>query len=470
MTDLDPDAWLLVDEGWGRRAAEFATLSEPSNAREYVATHHRLGISDGDRMLDLACGSGLALELAALRGASVSGIDASDRLVAIARDRVPGGDVRVGDMHALPWEDHSFDVVTSFRGIWGTTPDALTEARRVLVPGGRLGFTVWGHIKKSPGAWSLSPFRLASQPKVENQAAMVALGRPGAGEELLARYGFEDVSRFTVPFAWEFADPASYARALASTGPAYEAIQAVGEEEFMRKATSVGLEHMRDGLPLRAEIDVVGYLARAPQEAEGDWPHDVLPGSFLAAPAQTPAARELYDEDVHDLGYVMNLTRLWAHVPSEHEALFRLVDASSRAAGLSVRERGVLVTAMASKLGDSYCAFSWGAKLTNVADARLAAGVLAGTDERLPARDQALALWARRVTCDPNATTASDLDDLRAAGYSDQQIAAITLYLGLRIAFSTVNDALGAAPDRQLAELVADEVREAVTWGRPAAS
>ena len=141
--DRDPDAWRLVDEGWGRRAAEFASLSEPANSREYVAIHHRLGISDGDRLLDLACGSGLALELAALRGASVAGIDASERLITVAQDRVPGGDLRVGDMHALPWEDHSFDVVTSFRGIWGTTPDALAEAYRVLRPGGRIGCTWW---------------------------------------------------------------------------------------------------------------------------------------------------------------------------------------------------------------------------------------------------------------------------------------------------------------------------------------
>jgi len=138
-------------------------------------------------------------------------------------------------MHALPWENHSVDLVTSFRGIWGTTPDALAEAQRVLVPGARLGFTVWGRIKKSPGAWSLSPFQLASQPKVENQANMVALGRPGAGEELLSRYGFEDVSRMTVLFAWEFPGPETYARALASTGPTYEAIQTVA-----RRSSSAG--------------------------------------------------------------------------------------------------------------------------------------------------------------------------------------------------------------------------------------
>ena len=114
--------WAMVDEGWGRKAVDFATLSEPGNCREYVAVHHRLGVDAGDRLLDVACGSGLAVELARLRGASCSGIDASARLVAVARDRNPECDIRVGDMHALPWDPASFDVVTSFRGIWGTTP------------------------------------------------------------------------------------------------------------------------------------------------------------------------------------------------------------------------------------------------------------------------------------------------------------------------------------------------------------
>ena len=87
----------------------------------------------------------------------MAGIDASHRLVAVAQDRNPGSDIRVGDMNALPWEGDAYDVVTSSRGIWATTPDAVGEAYRVLVPGGRIGITVWGHIKKSAGAWALAP-------------------------------------------------------------------------------------------------------------------------------------------------------------------------------------------------------------------------------------------------------------------------------------------------------------------------
>jgi SAM-dependent methyltransferase len=263
----DSAQWTVVDEGWGRKAVDFATLSEPGNCREYVAVHHRLGVDAGDRLLDVACGSGLAVELARLRGASVSGIDASARLVGVARDRNPESDIRVGDMNDLPWEAASFDVVTSFRGIWGTTPGAVAEIYRVLRPGGRAGITVWGHLKMSPGAWSLAPFRLAAAEKVDNQAVMVSLGRPGAGEQLLASHGFGDVERLEVPFAWEFADAELYARALAATGPAYEAMQHVGEAEFHRAAVEQAQGHLRDGLPLRAEIKVVGYLARKPEGA-----------------------------------------------------------------------------------------------------------------------------------------------------------------------------------------------------------
>jgi SAM-dependent methyltransferase len=260
-----PMGWEMVDEGWGRRAVDFATLSEPGNCREYVAIHHRLGISEGDRLLDVACGAGLAVELAHLRGAECAGIDASPRLVTVARDRNPDADIRVGDMHALPWESACFDVATSFRGIWGTTTAAVGEIYRVLVPGGRVGLTVWGHIKKSPGAWALAPFRMADSAKLENQAAMVSLGRPGAGEDVLARCGFVDIERVDVPFAWEFADPEIFARALASTGPAYEAIQNTGEAAFIEAAALMARGLIRDGLPLRASIAVVGYLARKPQ-------------------------------------------------------------------------------------------------------------------------------------------------------------------------------------------------------------
>jgi SAM-dependent methyltransferase/alkylhydroperoxidase family enzyme len=466
------EQWQVVDEGWGRKAVDFATLAEPTNCREYVTMHHRLNIGVDDRLLDMACGSGLAVEMATLRGAHCAGIDASPRLIAVAQDRSPEADLRVGDMNALPWDDRSFDVVTSFRGIWGTTPKAVAEAFRVLVPGGRLGITVWGHIKVSPGAWAFAPFNLAAEPKVQNQAAMVALGRPGAGETLLEESGFVNIERIEVPFVFEFSDPETYARALASTGPAFEAIQAVGEQSFKESAIQLAREKVREGLPLRAPIALVGYLATKPARSRSET-HDqsgdelqAASAGFLGAAPETPEARRLFDDDLAE-GYVMNATRLWAHLPRAYQSLFELLDEVTRGSSLSFRQRAVLVTSAVAELGDSYCSLAWGKRLADASSPDVAGAVINGGIEGLDDDDKALAIWARQVACDPNAITDEDVERLRKSGYDDGQIFAVTAFVAFRLAFATVNDALGATPDRELYSSVPQEVRSAVSFGRP---
>lgn len=466
------ESWRGVDKGWGRRAVDFSTLTEPTNCREYVALHHRLEVGAGDRLLDVACGSGLAIELAGLRGALCAGIDASERLVEVARDRNPDADLRVGDMKDLPWDEGSFDVITSFRGIWGTTPEAMAEVRRVLVPGGRVGLTVWGHIKASPGAWALAPFSLAAAPKVENQAAMVALGRPGAGEAFLQDAGFTEVARIDIPFVFEFADPEHYARALASTGPAFEAIEAVGEEAFLQAAADLGRQRVRAGLPLRAPIAVVGYIARKPARQvpisqTSSVQIDELSTGFLAAPRHTPEVQHLFDDDVDAVGYVTNVSRLWAYMPTTLEGLSDLMGQATLAGSLTLRQRAVLVTATASTLGDSYCSLAWGKKLAAEVGAEVAGAVIRGADEVLDSSERALAQWARSVANDPNAIEAKDVQRLRDAGFDEAQIFAITTFVALRLAFSTINDALGVGPDSQLGAATPAPVLSAVTFGRP---
>ena len=111
--------------------------------------------------------------------------------------------------------------------------------------------------------------------------------------------------------------------------------------------------------------------------------------------------RRLYDADTDDVGYVMNLSRVWGHLPAEQEQLFGLVGASAKAAGLSFRDRGILVTAAAATLGDSYCALAWGNKLAGVAGTEVVEAVLTGADDELTPAEQALARWARQVVADP---------------------------------------------------------------------
>jgi uncharacterized peroxidase-related enzyme len=189
--------------------------------------------------------------------------------------------------------------------------------------------------------------------------------------------------------------------------------------------------------------------------------------SFLNEPPTTPEARALFDDDVDDVGYVMNTTRLWAHQPAAVTGLFELLGRVNAEGGFSLRERGILVSATASALGDSYCALAWGAKLGKEAEPALAAAVISGVDNGLTDRERAMARWARAVARDPNGTTASDVLALRDAGFDDRQIFAMTAFAALRIAFSTVNDALGAAPDAELRQTAPAPVLAAVTFGRP---
>jgi uncharacterized peroxidase-related enzyme len=194
-----------------------------------------------------------------------------------------------------------------------------------------------------------------------------------------------------------------------------------------------------------------------------------MTGSFLEEPPVSPQAQALYDEDLADDGYVSNGSRLWAHQPDTLNRLFELMSQAFAPSGLSFRQRGILVTAAASTLGDSYCSLAWGGKLGQASDADLAAGVLTGSDAGLTDQERAMAAWARKVAADPNATTPADVQALRDSGLDDGQIFAITAFVALRLAFSTINDSLGAQPDAQLAQSLPEQVREAVTYGRPVA-
>jgi uncharacterized peroxidase-related enzyme len=194
-----------------------------------------------------------------------------------------------------------------------------------------------------------------------------------------------------------------------------------------------------------------------------------MTGSFLEEPAVSAQVQALYDEDLAEGGYVWNVSRLWAHQPGTLEKLFELMSGAFTPSGLTFRQRAILVSAAASALGDSYCSLAWGGKLGQASDAAIAAGVLNGSDAGLTDQEKAMAGWARKVARDPNATTPSDIQALHDSGLTDGQVFAITAFVALRLAFSTINDALGAQPDAQLARSLPREVREAVTYGRPVA-
>lgn len=188
--------------------------------------------------------------------------------------------------------------------------------------------------------------------------------------------------------------------------------------------------------------------------------------SFLTEPPETDASRRLYEADLASDGYVGNLTRLWAWRPDVLEAFTALRGLVTEGSALTLEDYAVLVAATASALGDAYCSLAWGSKLAALVDAETAAVVLQGQTGGLSDRQRALTEWARQVVRDPNGTTETQVESLRRVGLDDRSIFEATAFIAMRLAFSTVNDALGAAPDLQLAQAAPDTIRQIVTFGR----
>ena len=221
-------------------------------------------------------------------------------------------------------------------------------------------------------------------------------------------------------------------------------------------------------MPCGSDADDAGDVTKtiAPKSSATD---ETTAGTigFLGVPETSTEAQEMFDEDMAELGYVMNTSRLWAYQPTTAAGLFRLLQQANSVARLSLRQRSILVTACASAFGDSYCSLAWGSKLAKASDARIAGRVLTGADDGLSASERAMAGWARKIARDPNATRASDVQRMRDCGFSDSEIFTITVFVSLRLAFATVNDALGLRPDAALRTTAPASVREAVTFGRP---
>lgn len=256
--------WEHVDEGWGRCAPMFAYTIENLHWREYLHLLEQTGVGPGTRYLDIACGAGLALQLASERGASATGLDASPRLLAVAAARTPAADLRVGDMQALPFATASFDVASSFRGIWGNGLNALREARRVVRPGGKVGLSFWGNQRRMAAYPLFAVLGQTSEAERAYTGTMVSIGRPGVAEQLMHDAGLLPGERTSVRLTWEFPDIEHAAQALAATGPGYLAVQHLGAEAFMRavREAATGLYH--DGLGVRAEVEVQCLVGLVP--------------------------------------------------------------------------------------------------------------------------------------------------------------------------------------------------------------
>jgi ubiquinone/menaquinone biosynthesis C-methylase UbiE len=155
-------------------------------------------VARGERLLDVGCGTGIVARNAAARGASATGVEPNEGMLAVARQAAPDIPWHVAWADSLPPPDSSFDVVGCQQALQFVPdkPAALLETYRVLVPGGRIALAMWRRPEQNPAFLSF----IDALERVAGAEAAGIMRRPfsGPGAEelraLMAGAGFEDIS------------------------------------------------------------------------------------------------------------------------------------------------------------------------------------------------------------------------------------------------------------------------------------
>jgi SAM-dependent methyltransferase len=211
--------------------------SEEQQLPTYEEAIRRVGVSGGQRVLDVGCGSGVFLQAAADLGADVYGIDASEALLELARQRVPEADLRLGDIEALPYDDDCFDVVAGFNSFFFAVDlvAAPREAQRVAKPGapGRdpgLGTARAVRSRGDEGRREAVP--AAASARCAAGAGALGAGRPRGDRDL---GGLTPENTFDVSWAFEYADDDELARAMLAPAGIADLVGPSHEQEVRRQ-------------------------------------------------------------------------------------------------------------------------------------------------------------------------------------------------------------------------------------------
>lgn len=231
---------------WGARARDWADIQEVVCRPVYTAVFDRVGVQSGTAYLDVGCGAGLAAQIAAERGASVSGLDASDSLLSIARTRAPNGDFCLGELESLPFEDGAFDLVTGFNSFQyaGNPSIALSEAKRVAKAGASVVIMTWGTPGGMEAASLVAALKPLLPPPPPSAPGPFALSDEAALRGFASAAGLKPIDVFDVESPWTYPDLQTGLRGLRSSGVAARAI-ANSSEESVDDAHAMALAPFR---------------------------------------------------------------------------------------------------------------------------------------------------------------------------------------------------------------------------------
>ncbi len=217
-------------QGWSGIATSYETIFQKFTTQFAEKAAELLNIRSGERVIDVAAGTGAFSMIAARHGAQVLATDFAPGMIEglnkrVAKESFTNIRTAVMDGQALEVSDASFDVSVSVLGLifFPDIQKGLSELHRVLVPGGRVGIVCWGtpshsefkNLIKNAVGLAVPDFDFPQHPPVWARLA---------GEETLARHliqtGFRNVTVAVVSGRLEIENPESYWHDFVKPGPA----------------------------------------------------------------------------------------------------------------------------------------------------------------------------------------------------------------------------------------------------------
>ena len=234
----------------------------------------RVDVRAGERVLDIACGTGVVARAAAERAGpdgNVTGLDINPAMLGVARGESPGVDFVQGSALALPFDDGSCDVVLCQLGLqfFPDRAKALAQMHRVLAGDGRLGLSVYGPIEHNPGTLALAQaldHHLGTGASQTKRAEHV-LGYADLVQRLVTAAGFHDITITTETKLVRFPSTSEWVQIqLTATPLASLLAERLGRPRMTEKITAAVEEALRPyeangGLEFPQEAHVL--LARA---------------------------------------------------------------------------------------------------------------------------------------------------------------------------------------------------------------
>ena len=250
-------------ELWGNAPRDWVEIQDGFSIPLWETALDALGVKVGTRFLDAGCGAGGACALALRRGAAVYGVGASAGLLQAARERVPDGDFRQGDLEDLPYTDVSFDAVFACNSLQYCSNQlaALRELRRVCAAGGTVAVCVWGRAEDCEMREVLIAIAqlLPRPPSGEDP---FALSSPGVLDELLAHAGLRISARGEVDCPFYYPDLATLWRGVRSSGPLEAAVRVAGEDPVRRAVLDAVQPFRTSGDGVRLDNRFVYIIAK----------------------------------------------------------------------------------------------------------------------------------------------------------------------------------------------------------------